>query len=303
MKKVFENQFNYFIGVFVVLLVSYCITLKTNGNLTRKRAATLTIFSVSKHSEHQDSELAALGSWLALKPRPIVALIGKSRSFQALEDAFPGKLFGEIAVDFSFHGLPLLHSILKATTLSKTDIVALVDSETKLNQNIYSAADRLWASQKEFLLFQWKGSEKVENGNFQVLMWNNPRKHLTGWSPAFLFGRGSYPFWILKEVLFNGTRTVINATEYFIDSGPKFEFLNKSLSLPYENGPDVNSGPLPQKWEMELNKHLACIYGKSRNESTGEVFKRTKTLGVCNSTQGILLPYFVACQLKHFSQS
>lgn len=106
----------------------------------------MTLFCAPKPFDLEDPDDAqrrALLSWLRLKPRPKVVLLGDDPSLAAIASEFPeGVVTVEADIDYNMRGMPMFHSIMYRARNADTNVSVVINGDIVLLQDFLVAMQK-----------------------------------------------------------------------------------------------------------------------------------------------------------------
>jgi hypothetical protein len=137
-----------------VLLLACTPASRCAGTQPAGRDTSLTIFACPKPLQlpytADDPQIRALRTWLALKSKPQVVLLGNDASLHAVA-ADHERVSVEPQVDTNFVGTPLFNSIVQRTLYADTAFAAFVNSDIMLFDDLVAAALKLQGRFADFV--------------------------------------------------------------------------------------------------------------------------------------------------------
>lgn len=216
-----------------------------------RRPLSVEIFAAPKPFRGEDAEhqTRAIESWIALRPRPKVTLLGTGEGYEEVVRTY--NLNWRKQVDTTFLGVPLFSSIVAAANQSQADVAVIANSDIlffddftfairKINRDAMKPWMLLGArwdipyvpqnllrlrnnhrkrpperERRRMVRFARENGTLHTYGGIDVWAWNtNAGARLyDGTMPNFVFGRGKYDNWLTHEVIAAGHRKIIDASE------------------------------------------------------------------------------------------
>uniref|UniRef100_A0A7S3E8Y1 Nucleotide-diphospho-sugar transferase domain-containing protein n=1 Tax=Rhodosorus marinus TaxID=101924 RepID=A0A7S3E8Y1_9RHOD len=242
------------------------------------------------------NQLRALGSWLALCPKPNVTFLGDGEGYEEV-----ARLHGvqiETRVDTTFSGLPLFPSMLARTNESRSAVVVLINSDIMLFHDFSMVLSKVEAEFNKFFMIgaRWDvedlpNSPEEDRYTFQnrvvlharrtgqlhtfggvdMWAWNTGKGPLfEGIMPRFSNGRGKYDNWFTHEVIHAGFRDVVDVSEAVSLVHLKHDHHLVSDVEGSQNKAGFNRGywssGVQGKFELWINNFLANSHGTYRNQ-------------------------------------
>eukprot|EP00271_Cylindrocystis_brebissonii_P018142 TRINITY_DN5001_c0_g1_i6.p1 TRINITY_DN5001_c0_g1~~TRINITY_DN5001_c0_g1_i6.p1 ORF type:complete len:769 (+),score=46.21 TRINITY_DN5001_c0_g1_i6:328-2634(+) len=217
----------------------------------------LTIFTAPRPyvGRDSDTQLAALLSWLSLKPQPKVVLFGNHPTFHEVAERFAGQVMVETRVDCNFRGISLVHSMLFLTRSASTDMVAMLSSDTVLFDLLFEVVTRVRHQVSDFLLVasRWEISPldaKLECDSNGKVIWRHPD------SSSFLNTVAKAE--VMKAVRASGKLHAMEA-DIFVWTNPSLPLVNRTVpSFVYGRG-------YHDSWlvQMAVREHVRTVVDTS----------------------------------------
>eukprot|EP00171_Calliarthron_tuberculosum_P008155 IDg8155t1 len=246
---------------------------------------------VGVDAQHQ---LRALQSWLALRPRPHITLLGSGLSGVA-------RRFGVLsrAVDTSFLGVPLFSAVVAAANSTQprtgnalTDVVVLLNADIVLFDDFSTVVTKLrrvfgtswlalggrWDVDKLPRAPRFRASHTArllatrvrDAGTLHTFggvdVWAWPAGHLPsiqGGVPPFVLGRGRYDNWFTHELLQRGGDSIIDISEAATLTHVRHDHhlvTGSTSSHERADMPYWTADPA-KRFELYVNAHLAATRG------------------------------------------
>lgn len=240
-------------------------------------------------------QLLAVQSWLALSPSIMVILFAQHpSSILHIAASLGPRVLVEAAIDFTFLGTPLFHSMVARAQASTSDISILIDPEIVLLPDFISTLHYVHKLNHDWLVVgtspnishfpfhldnamqHWiqEDGEQVENrklweflvqqrqwsdcGGKVLMAWNTGELPLhAGVLPPFLYRKGFHNQWVVNEALSSGFRFVFDASEAISSFYPENIGPWPNQFFRGSNNRDVKE----RVWEFGGNSHLAFSYG------------------------------------------
>ncbi|GLJ16562.1 hypothetical protein SUGI_0283470 [Cryptomeria japonica] len=236
----------------------------------------------------------AVQSWLALASDLQVILFGQHPSVLSFVKTLNHpRVAVDSAIEFTFLGTPMFHSMVARARASNSDIAVLIEPELVLLPDFMAALQYAHGLEHDWLLVamppkisyfpfymerpgKWveQGGlpveyEKVQQyvrrkrkwvncGGGKLWAWNTGELPLhAGVMPAFIYGKGFHNEWLLNEALSSDFRFAFDASE-------AISIFDSKIGMDI-NGHSVenvdNTYKVGRLWEVEGNTHLATLYG------------------------------------------
>eukprot|EP00271_Cylindrocystis_brebissonii_P015889 TRINITY_DN3894_c0_g1_i1.p1 TRINITY_DN3894_c0_g1~~TRINITY_DN3894_c0_g1_i1.p1 ORF type:complete len:761 (-),score=55.48 TRINITY_DN3894_c0_g1_i1:693-2975(-) len=121
---------------------------KGSGDLT------MTFFCVPKPyvGEVGKAQKQALFSWLRQKPTPYVVLLGQDKSFYELAGSLPDHIQVEPDIDYTFNGLPQLHSLIARSMVVTTNVSVFLEPDILLLGDLQLSLQKVGDSFKRWVV-------------------------------------------------------------------------------------------------------------------------------------------------------
>jgi len=202
---------------------------------------TFEIFSAPKPfvGEDKANNERAIKSWLRLKPKPRVTLLGYETGYD--EAAAEFGLNVEKRVDKNFLGVPLFNSMIHRANNSDATVTVVINGDILLFDDFVQTMRKVVSNFEHFLVvgarydvdalptdvpedspeYNTKIREHVLStgtlhtyGGMDVWAWNTDGPRLFDpVMPHFIFGRGKYDNWLTHETISAGRRQVVDVSE------------------------------------------------------------------------------------------
>lgn len=300
-------------AISVVLLARTWAPIADTYAEYRRIGPRLHLFAAPKPFEGPDGahQRRALRSWLRLRPRPAVTLLGEGFGGVAREFGV-----GARTVDHTFLGVPLFHAVLAAANASArpADVVVLLNADVLLFGDFQVALAKLRASLRPpwvALGARWDVDSlagAIDSPRARTLavravrsagalhtyggvdVWAWPRgtlPPLRSRPPPFVFGRGKYDNWFTHELISARAAAVVDISEavtithvrhdYHLVASARDAAADANASLP---GAFWASDPA-EKFELYVNAHIAATQGDFTPQS-GTILHAPLKLVLCH---------------------
>jgi hypothetical protein len=201
---------------------------------------------IGDDAEHQ---IIAIESWLMLKPRPTVTLLGNTEGCEHIVKQYGLNWLPDI--DTTFLGVPLFNAVFAAANSSSADIVVVANADIFLFDDfsyalrkIYRDISGPWLAvgarwdlgnvsarallpkqgsrprqlaryRRAILRYARENGTLHTYGGIDVWAWNTKTGAAVydGFMPHFVFGRGKYDNWFTHEAIAARRRAVIDVSE------------------------------------------------------------------------------------------
>lgn len=296
----------------------------------------LEIFSAPKPfvGEDKANNERAIKSWLRLKPKPKVTLLG----YEAGYDDAARELGIDIErrVDKNFLGVPLFNSMLQRANDSKEMITVIINGDILLFDDFTQSLRKVVSNFEHFLVVgaRYDVDKLPENldesdpqytrkirehvlstgtlhtyGGMDVWAWNsNGPRLFDPVMPHFIFGRGKYDNWLTHETISAGRRQVVDASETCLTVHIRHDYhlvTGNAKQKPKRNllGAFWSEGK-KSKFELFINIYLSLHVGSYTNQMGNVLFAPWK-LSLCLEPTGMCLlkrkrPGICNCEFSSF---
>ncbi|KAJ8907247.1 hypothetical protein NDN08_003728 [Rhodosorus marinus] len=242
------------------------------------------------------NQLRALGSWLALCPKPNITFLGGGEGYEEVARLHGVRM--ETRVDTSFSGLPLFPSMLARANESRSAVVVLINSDIMLFNDFSMVLSKVEAEFDKFFMIgaRWdvedlpsspeEDSYTFRNrvviharrtaqlhtfGGVDMWAWNTRKGPLfEGIMPRFSNGRGKYDNWFTHEAIHAGFRDVVDVSEAVSLVHVKHDHHLVSEVESTQNKAGFNRGywssGVHGKFELWINNYLANSHGTYHNQ-------------------------------------
>ncbi|EGD73448.1 hypothetical protein PTSG_05152 [Salpingoeca rosetta] len=260
----------------------------------------------------------AIESWIRLKPRPKVVLVGQGEGYEEVAKDYDAIINPHL--DMNFVMMPLAGSLIDTAMNADTDVSVILNSDILLTQSFPDAVAKLrthfddWflagarydiddlpsiyePSRKDFNEAAFVAYTKTKGvlhtaGGQDYFAWNNNGKKLFhGVMPPFIRGKSKFDNWFVHEVIQAGYRDVIDGTEAVtaVHVNHNYKSAEGAVSKMATGG----SATFWMKskttdWQIFHNNHLAIYYGSYRNQDGTTVHAPWK-LAACMEPSGMCL--------------
>lgn len=278
-------------------------------------------------------QLRALESWLALSPKPIVTFLGDGHGYDQVVRAYGINWLPH--VDTTFMGIPLFHSMLRATSQSHAVVIVLLNADIILYDDFPYALRKI---RRDFppgwlaVGARWdvqhvpgdvvgpgkRVSEHVRHmavelarangtlhtyGGIDLWAWDGEAGALLdGQVPSFVYGRGKYDNWLTHEIIRQNRRAVVDISEACTLVHVRHDHhLVGGLEVKSFKEQEFWSSDPRGKFELYLNSYLAASYGTFANQM-GTVLHAPLKLASCYEHDGFCIFQRVrphACRCEH----
>jgi beta-arabinofuranosyltransferase len=293
----------------------------------RLNTLSMEIFSAPKPFVGADSvaNRRAIESWLQLKPKPKVTLLGNEVGYYEAARDYGLRL--EQGIDSSFLGLPLFNSMVDRANRSDADIAVIVNGDIILTQDFVQTMRKVSSTIRNYLVIAARydvdglpngkdvNSDTVRShvldtgrlhtyGGMDLWAWNTRGPRIFGPEmPHFIFGRGKYDNWMTHEAIVAGHREVIDASEtamivhirhdYHLVSGSGETKAQEQDAATARQGRSLLSKQFwsegkRSKFELFINIYLSMQAGSYVNQM-GSVLYAPWKLGRCAEPTGMCL--------------
>jgi len=286
-----------------------------------KRAEDMTIelFAAPKPfvGDDRESNIRAIQSWLQLRPKPKVTLLGYEVGYDEVAAEFG--LNVERRVDKNFLGVPLFNSMFMRANESKATVTMIVNGDIILTDKLIHTLKRTVSKFDHFLLvsarFDVDSIPKISSndpkfsqtiaehalsegtlhtyGGMDLWAWNtNGPRLFDPVMPHFVFGRGKYDNWLTHETIAAGRREVIDGSEACVMVHVKHDYHlvegSKNMTPARKLLGQFWSEGKKTKFEQFLNIYMSMTTGSYTNQR-GTVLSAPWKLSSCLEEQEICL--------------
>lgn len=275
----------------------------------------------------------AIKSWLRLKPKPKVTLLGFEAGYDDAARDFGINI--ERRVDKNFLGVPLFNSMLQRANDSKEMITVIINGDILLFDDFIQTMRKVVSNFEHFLVVgaRYDVDKLPENldendpdytrkirehvlstgtlhtyGGMDVWAWNsNGPRLFDPVMPHFIFGRGKYDNWLTHETITAGRRQVIDASETCLTVHIRHDYHLVTGNAPAKTrnllGAFWSEGK-KSKFELFINIYLSLHVGSYTNQMGSVLFAPWK-LSLCLEPTGMCLlkrkrPGICNCEFSSF---
>jgi len=308
----------------------------------RWRDFSLEVFSAPKPfvGDDKDNNIRAIRSWLALKPKPRVTLLGFETGYDEVAKEFGLNI--ERRVDKNFLGVPLFNSMVHRANSSKSLVTVIINGDILLFDDFIQTLQKVVSNFRDFLIvgarydidelptgvtesdpdYVKKVREHVLTtgtlhtyGGMDVWAWNTDGPRLFDpVMPHFVFGRGKYDNWLTHETISAGRRQVVDVSETCLTVHVKHDYHlvagNAPAAAPAGGGGHRRllgqfwSEGKKSKFELFINIYLSLHVGTYTNQMGNVLFAPWK-LSLCLEPTGMCLlkrkrPGICNCEFSSF---
>lgn len=300
----------------------------------RLNRLSLEIFTAPKPfvAEDKTNNERAIKSWLKLKPKPRVTLLGYETGYDEAAREFGLNI--ERRVDKNFLGVPLFNSMLQRANDSKAMITIIINGDILLFDDFIQTVKKVISNFEHFLVVGARYdvdnlpenldeddpdyTKKIRNhvlstgtlhtyGGMDVWAWNSDGPRLFDpVMPHFIFGRGKYDNWLTHETISAGRRQVIDVSETCLTVHVRHDYHLVAGNKPARRnllGAFWSEGK-KSKFELFINIYLSLHVGSYTNQMGNVLFAPWK-LSLCLEPTGMCLlkrkrPGICNCEFSSF---
>lgn len=277
-------------------------------NINKKRIEIFTSpHPYIKDSRRTTQTIHAIESWLKLKPKPRITLLGRRTDIYEYKTHFLSSPINmNHKVDTTFLGVPLFNSIFNiANSSTDADIAVVINADIILLQDFMNTLNKISVSYSDYLVSAAKIDVDNVNtlsnsvlhtiGGMDVWAWNlNGSKLFDSAMPCFIYGRGKYDNWFTHETITARRRQVIDVTE--------------TASIIHQRHTDYFwSKNQNTRFELFTNMYLSLRVGTYKNQQ-GSILHAPLKTSKCIHNTGICIikrsnPASCACEHSTYAHS